>query len=254
MLFKKKGLFEGLHPSIHPATGLEVPVRYYMAEMVMSYFEADFETVRAWVPSASLHPIRINSKTGILCIITTQCKHSSIGEFSAVALSVPVTTGKKPAPAKMPLIFEESWPNKGLFLYKEATTTSEAYRAATELWSHPEFLAEIKHKPFDENNYEVTVLEEQRILSLKIKQPSYVREERSDIKVFSEKQTLIFESTWQIHANVSRSRKPEDTMVFWGNHPIGSQLKTLKVGPLSFETRYYMDLNLLKPLSDKILS
>lgn len=254
MLFKKKGLFEGLHPSIHPATGLEIPVRYYIAEMVMSYFDADLETLRAWVPSASLHPIKQNSKTGILCIISTQCKHSSIGEFAAVTLAVPVTTGKKPAPAKMPLLFEQSWLNQGLYLYKEAITTSEAYRAGTDLWGYPDFLAEIKHKPFDKDHYEVTAIEEQRILSLKIKQPSYVREERSDIKIFTEKQTLIFESLWQVHANVSRSRKADDTWVFWGDHPIGSQLKALKVGPRSFETRYYMDMNMLKPLSDKMVN
>lgn len=248
MLFQRRGIFDGIDVTMDGQSGLEMPVRYYRSQMIISYFEADLDPLKALMPHERLHPIRRSSGKSVIAIIQTYCNHASIPPFTSVAIAVPVTLGKWPAPSYLPLLFEESWLNKGFFIYQEAISSSEAYEAKTELWGYPEFLAEINNEKVDSGTRELEVVEEERILAMRVRIPNYTAYETpKDIKMYSVKQNIVCENLIRTESNQHSSRNPEDSMIIFGPHQLGQQLKSMHIGPHCLETRYFSELKAVCP-------
>ena len=246
-MFGHKSIFEGIEISLDSQSGIEMPVRVYRSEMIVSYFEADLDALRALVPHEKIHPVRRGHQKSVLAIIQTYCNHASIPPYKSVSLAIPVTLGKRPAPSYLPLLFEESWMNKGFYIHKEAITTSEAFEARTEIWGYPVFLAEIENQMLDEQTQEVDVSEEERIFTLRCRRPKYVREYPKDVKFFSIKQNVVCENMLRTESSIESQRDPDASMIVFGPHPLGQQLKSMNIGPYSLETRYFLDMKAVSP-------
>jgi hypothetical protein len=246
-MFGRKGIFDNLEISLDNQSGIEMPLRIYRSEMIMSYFEADLEPIRAWIPHERIHPIRRGSHKSVLCFIQTYCNHASIPPFRSVSIAVPVTIGKRPAPAYLPLLFEESWINKGYYIHQEAVDSSEVYEARTEIWGYPEFLAEINTQMISDSLQETEVSEEERLFTLRVKRPDYVKDYDKTLKIYSVKQNVVCENKLMIEAGHESKRDPDASIIVFGNHPIGRQLKSMNVGPHALETRYFLDMKAVQP-------
>lgn len=249
-MFGRKSIFDNLEVSLDNQSGIEMPLRIYRSEMIMSYFEADLDPIKAWIPHERLHPIRRGSGKSVICIMQTYCNHASIPPFRSVAIAVPVTLGKRPAPSYLPLLFEESWINKGYYIHQEAVNSSEAYEARTEIWGYPEFLADIESKMVDDTLQETEVSEEQRIFTLRVKRPDYVKDYDKTVKLYSIKQNVVCENKFLIEAGHESKRDPEASLIVFGEHPVGQQLKSMNVGPYALETRYFLDMKAVLPYPD----
>lgn len=246
-MFARKGIFDGLELTQDNQSGLEMPVRIYRSEMVVSYFEADLEPLKALMPHNRMHPIRRGSHKSAIAVIQTVCNHASIPPYRSVALAIPVTLGKWPAPSYLPLLFEESWLNKGFYIHREAVTTSEAFEARTEIWGYPEFLAEINHVMLDEKTQELEVVEEERVLTLRTRRPDYVREYPKDVKFYSIKQNIVCENLIKTEASIESAKGADSSMIVFGNHPLGAQFKAMNIGPYCLETRFFLDMKAVWP-------
>lgn len=255
MFSKKKDPFKDPQIINHKETGIDLPLRYYRAAAIFSYFEVQLDPLKDMISCQRLHPIKKSSKTGIICFINTFCQHSSIEEFSTFTIAIPVTMAKKPAPAQLPFLFEQSWPNNGLFVYREGVSNSTIYDVSNKVWGYQSFLADIDTSKRDETYQETIVSEEEHILTLINKHPEYTKEEEWDIPLFSIKNNQILETIWRIRGSVERSNEPESSMVILGEHPLISTFKTeLKISPKSFHTRYFINLKAQKSLPERILS
>lgn len=246
-MFANKGLFQNIELSQDSQSGIEMPVRIYRSEMILSYFEADLEPLLALMPHPKVHPVRRGSQKSVVTVIQTYCNHASIPPYQSVALAIPVTLGKWPAPSYLPLLFEESWINKGFYVHREAVTTSEAFEARTELWGFPEFLAEIKTSMIDDTTQETEVSEEEPILSLRVQRPKYVKEFPKDMKFYTTKQNIICESIMHMEAGQETSLDVNASMIAFGRHPLGRQFKDMNIGPHSLETRYLLEMRAILP-------
>jgi hypothetical protein len=241
-MFRSKGIFEGIEIFTDSNSGVEMPVRYYRAEMIASLFEADLESLLPLMPHPRMHPVRRGNHKSAISIIQTVCNHGSLPPYRSVAIAVPVTIGKWPAPSYLPLLFEESWPNKGLFIYKEAVNTGDSFSAMTEVWGYPTMLTEVNHDMVDDNYLETTVTEEEKILTIRIRRPGYVREERKDLMLYSVKQGYVCENIVRTESSEDFSRRPDSSVIVFGKHPLGQQLKAMGVGPYCLATRSMLDL------------
>lgn len=228
-------------------SGIEMPVRLYRSEMFISYFEAYLEPLLALMPHAKVHPIRRGNQRSVVAVIQLFCNHASIPPFQSVALAIPVTLGKWPAPSYLPLLFEESWLNKGFYIHREAVSTSEAFEARTEIWGYPEFLGEIKTQMVENDIQETEVSEEERIFTIRMRRPKYVKEYPKDIKFYSVKQNIVCESHVQIEAAQDSSRHPQSSMIVFGRHPLGRQFQDIIIGHHCLETRYFLDMKAVCP-------
>ncbi len=246
-MFGRNGIFDNLEVSLDNQSGIEMPLRIYRSEMILSYFEADLEPIKAWIPHERIHPIRRGGKKSVICIIQTYCNHASIPPFKSVAIAVPVTIGKRPAPSYLPLLFEESWMNKGYYIHQEAVDSSEAFEARTEIWGYPEFLAEIDNKMINDNVQETEVSEEERLFTLRVKRPDYVKDYDKTLKLYSIKQNVVCENQFLIESGHDSNRHPNSSVIVFGNHPIGQQLKSMNMGPHALETRYFLDMKAVLP-------
>lgn len=246
-MFGHKGMFNSVDLSTDSQSGIEMPVRFYRSEMIFSYFEADLDPLLALMPHSKVHPIRRGNRKSVVVFIQTYCNHASIPPYQSVALAIPVTLGKWPAPSYLPLLFEESWLNKGFYIHREAVTTSEAFEARTELWGFPEFLADIQTQMVDDKIQETVVTEEERIFTLRIRRPQYVKEYPKDIKFYSIKQNIVCESVMYTEGGQDSSRNPTASMILFGRHPLGRQFQDMGIGPHSLETRYLLDMKAVCP-------
>lgn len=246
-MFGHKGIFTDIDISLDSQSGLEMPVRFYRSEMIISYFDAEIEPLLALMPHPKMHPIRRGNRKSAVAIIQTFCNHASIPPYQSVGLAIPVTLGKWPAPSYLPLLFEESWLNKGFYVHREAISTSEAFEARTELWGFPEFLAEIQTQMVDENFQETNVIEEEHLFTLRVRRPKYVKEYPKNIKFYTIKQNIICESIMHIEAGQDSSLDAQSSMIAFGKHPLGRQFQAMGIGPHSLETRYYLDMKAVCP-------
>lgn len=249
-MFGRTGIFDGLEITLDNQSGIEMPVRIYRSEMIISYFEADLASLKALIPHERMHPIRRGSHRSVVAVIQTICNHASIPPFQAIALAIPVTIGKWPAPSYLPLWFEESWMNKGFYIHKEAVSSSEAFETRTEIWGYPEFLADINYHMLDERTQEVEVLEEERIFNLRVRRPQYVKEYPKDLKMYSIKQNIVCENQFRTEASIDSTRDPNASIIVFGKHPLGQQFKSMGVGPYALETRYFLDMKAVCPYPD----
>lgn len=246
-MFGYKGVFDGITTSLDSQSGIEMPIRFYRAEMIVSYFEAALDPLLALMPHPRLHPIRRGQRKSVVALIQTFCNHASIPPYQSLAFAIPVTVGKWPAPSYLPLLFEESWLNKGFYIHREAVSTSEAYEARTEIWGYPLFLGDINTQMVEPRVRETEVVEEERILSLRTRQPEYVREYPKDIRFYSIKQNIVCENIMRTESGQESSRDPQASIVVFGKHPLGQQFKNMGIGPHSLETRFYQDLKAVSP-------
>ena len=241
-MFGHKGIFTGIEITQDSQSGIEMPVRFYRSEMFISYFEADLEPLLALMPHPRIHPIRRGHHQSVVAVIQTFCNHASIPPYQSVALAIPVTLGKWPAPAYLPLLFEESWFNKGFYIHREAVNSSEAYEARTEIWGFPEFLAEIKTQMTNARFQETEVNEEERIMALRVRRPQYVKEFPKDIKFYSVKQNIVCECVMRIEASQDSSLDANSSQIVFGKHPLGRQFQDIVSNPFALETRYMLDM------------
>lgn len=246
-MFGNKGLFTGLELSQDSQSGVEMPVRIYRSEMFISYFEAELNPLLAMMPHPKMHPIRRGGRSSVVAVIQTFCNHASIPPYQTVALAIPVTLGKWPAPAYLPLIFEESWLNKGFYIHREAVSTSEAFEARTELWGYPEFLADIKVEMVNADVQETQVFEEERVLTLRMKRPKYVKEFPKDFKFYSIKQNIVCENMVMTEAGLETSLDLNSSQIAFGTHAIGRQFDSIVTNPYALETRYLLDMKAICP-------
>jgi hypothetical protein len=245
-MFKRKSIFENLQLVTDAQSGIEMPMRFYRSEMILSYFECDLEPLLPLMPHPRMHPIRRGNRKSALAIIQTQVLHASIQPYRSVSLAIPVTLGKWPAPSYLPLWFEESWGNKGFYLYKEGLSGSDSFEARTEIWGYPVFLAEIQQEMLESGVQETELREEERILTVRIKRPEYVHASERELKFYSVKQNIVCENKFKMECSLASSRAPDASLVIFGKHPIGAQLKSMNVGPHSLETWYYFDMQALQ--------
>ena len=89
-MFGKKGIFDNLETSLDNQSGIEMPVRFYRAEMFISYFEANLELLKALIPHERMHPIRRSSGVSVIAIIQTYCNHGSNPPFIFIKKQSPV--------------------------------------------------------------------------------------------------------------------------------------------------------------------
>jgi len=246
-MFGRKSIFDGIEISIDNQSGLEMPVRIYRSEMIISYFESDLEPLRALMPHQKMHPIKRGNHKSVVAVIQTYCNHASIPPFKSVALAIPVTLGRWPAPSYLPLLFEESWLNKGFYIHREAVTSSEAYEARTEIWGYPEFLAEINTQMLDAHTQELEVSEEERIMTLRTHRPEYVTEYPKDLKFYSIKQNIVCENVFRTEASIASDRDPVSSTLVFGKHPLGEQFKAMNIGPYCLETRFFLEMKAVSP-------
>lgn len=249
-MFKRKSIFEDLQISTDGQSGIEMPMRYYRSEMIVSYFECDLAPLLPLMPHERVHPIRRGNHKSAVALIQTMVHHASVPPFRSLALAIPVTLGKWPAPSYLPLWFEESWGNKGFYLHKEGVSSSEAFEARTELWGYPEFLAEINQQMLDSRIQETELIEEERILTLRVKRPDYVRSHEKELKFYAIKQNIVCENKMTIACSLTSSRAPDASLVVFGKHPVGAQFKAMNIGPYSLETWYYFDMQAILPYPD----
>ncbi|PIQ24320.1 hypothetical protein COW36_24005 [bacterium (Candidatus Blackallbacteria) CG17_big_fil_post_rev_8_21_14_2_50_48_46] len=247
---RHKSIFEDLQVTTDGQSGIEMPIRLYRSEIVVSYFECGLEPLLPMMPHERVHPVRRGNNRSALAMIQTHVQHGSIPPYRSVAIAIPVTLGKWPAPSYLPLWFEESWGNKGFYIYKEGVSSSEAFEARTEIWGYPIFLAEINHQMLDPRTQETELIEEERILTLRVKRPEYVREQDKELKFYSIKQNIVCENKVKMQCSLTSSRSPEASMVVFGKHPVGAQLKSMGIGPYSLETFYYFDAQAILPYPD----
>jgi hypothetical protein len=249
-MFSRKSIFENLELTTDGQSGVEMPVRLYRSEMIVSYFECELEPLLPMMPHARVHPIRRGGNKSAVAIIQATVNHASIPPYRSVSLAVPVTLGKWPAPSYLPLWFEESWGNKGFYIHKEGVTSSEAFEVRTEIWGYPMFLAEIHQEMLDPKTQETVLMEEERILTVRSKRPEYVRQTDREVKFYSIKQNIVCENKIKLECSLTSSRAPDASMVVFGKHPVGAQFKAMNIGPYSLETWYYLDMQAILPYPD----
>jgi hypothetical protein len=126
---------------------IHCPVFYYDAMMLGAQFLAPTEQVKALLPSARMHPLRVTPWRSIVSIVAFEYRDCDIGPYNEMMVGIPFTLDAA-SPLFTGILRKEPDVPK-LYIHSLPVTTEIARDAGIDFASYPKFLADIQ---FDEQD------------------------------------------------------------------------------------------------------
>jgi hypothetical protein len=228
---QKSAFFEGIlqRPVKVGGYDITVPIFYQDITSLGIFLLASLDKVKNILPSKRMNPFRVTPWHCLVTITASEYKESDLGPYNAVSIGIPIImdkvtplfTGILHKPPEVPMIYVMYLP----------VTTDKARITGFEIASYPELLAEISFENGDQWIRCKVDIEGENILTLsgrKINLKPSVRERVYPITLHQDRGLLRSEFNFS-ECEAGISTKQSDVKLDFGSHPIGLQLKELKV-------------------------
>jgi hypothetical protein len=121
----------------------ELPILYFHDDVFGLLFGADFNRLRKFMPSKSLHPVRLPGGRAIVGIFAMNYLETTIGPYGELAMAVPVVHGSRPPFPLIPLLMESGYPGFGFLVFHLPVTTLAARDAGRGGWGYTKFTSDM---------------------------------------------------------------------------------------------------------------
>jgi hypothetical protein len=208
---------------------IHVPVFYYDNMRLDALFLASQDGLRALLPSARMHPIRVTPGQGILTISAMEFRDNDLGPYNEVAISIPFTLDR--ATPLFTGILRKSPEVPNLYICHLPVTTEIARDAGVEFAGYPKFLASIEFEK--QNGWIACHLAEgdRHILTLAGRELETQAAPRTRSQFFTVRGGRLLRSEGiSSERSQARSRDASHARLELGDHPIAQELKGLGLG------------------------
>jgi hypothetical protein len=120
----------------HGEATFDLPILYYRDDAFALYFTADYEKVKAVMPTDKLHPVILPGNKAIVAIAAFNYIDTSIGSYGEVAVALPAVYDKKITAFSglLAAIRESNYPGFGVVVMHLPVTRVEARDAGRGEW------------------------------------------------------------------------------------------------------------------------
>jgi hypothetical protein len=225
----------------HGRASFELPILYFRDDCFGLFFGADFDRVRAALPSDRLHPVRLLDGRAIVAVVAFNYVDTSIGTYGEVGVVVPTVHGASPPPRFLPALRESRDPRFGLTVLHLPVTNMVARDAGRGEWGYTKFVADMDFEVGPEEQVCRVGEEGQHILTLRVPRGGLLMGDRSPIVTFSVKDGDLVRTEIPQRASYRMGLRPSGASLELGDHPVARSIRDLGLSPRPFMSRYFVE-------------
>jgi len=225
----------------HGEATFDLPILYYRDDVFALYFTANYEKVKAAMPSDKLHPVILPGNKAIVAIAAFNYIDTSIGSYGEVAVALPAVIDKQMTAFSglMAAIRESGYPGFGVVIMHLPVTRVEARDAGRGEWGYTKFLADM-HFSISPEFMECRMLEgDTHILDMHVKRKGFHLRDKKPLTTFSVKDGNLVKTVIPQTAIKRVSLMPGGSSLELGDHPVAESIRSLGISSRPFMSVYY---------------
>lgn len=245
-----RAFFDGTRPGRTVTFGtstFELPALYFRDDSFAAVFTADYERVRAYMPSDQLHPVPASRGRALIAVIAYDYLETSVGPYGEVGVSAPVVYGRRPPPI-LPMALESAWDGFGHLILHLPVTRRSARDGGRGQWGYTKFVADMEFENTPEMHR--CRLEEggDHILTLQVNKRGLLLPDRRPIVTYSVKDGDLVRTTIP-QASITRTALGAggSSLELGDAHPVARSLRDLGIDLRPVMTRYFADRMAILP-------
>ena len=233
----------------HGEATFDLPIFYYRDDSFALYYTADYEKVKAAMPSDNLHPLQLPGGKAIVAFCAFNYIDTSIGPYGEVAVALPAVFGK-PMTATRGLVaamLDSKYPGFGLVVMHLPVTRAEARDAGRGEWGYTKFIADM-HFSITPEYMQCSLLEEdEHILDLHVKRRGIYLRDRKPLTTYSVKDHNLIRTIISQQATKRMALMPGGSYVKLGNHPMAVSIRELGLSKRPLMSVYFPERPAILP-------
>jgi len=225
----------------HGQATFDLPILYYRDDAFALYFTANYDKVKAAMPSDKLHPVILPGNKAIVAICAFNYIDTSIGPYGEVAVALPAVFDKQMTAFSGPLaaIRESGYPGFGAVVMHLPVTRVEARDAGRGEWGYTKFIADM-HFTISPEYMECRMLEgDAHILDLRLKRKGFYLRDKKPLTTFSVKNGELIKTVIPQTATKRISLMPGGSELKLGDHPVAASIRNLGISARPFMSVYF---------------
>ena len=225
----------------HGEATFDLPILYYRDDAFALYFTADFEKVKAAMPSDKLHPVILPGNKAIVAICAFNYIDTSIGSYGEVAVALPAVFDKQLTSFSglLAAIRESGYPGFGVVVMHLPVTRVEARDAGRGEWGYTKFLADM-HFSISPEYMECRMLEgDAPIIDMRLKRKGFYLRDKKPLTTFSVKNGDLIKTVIPQTATKRISLMPGGSRLELGDHPVAESIRSLGISDRPFMSVYF---------------
>mmetsp|Transcript_21743 Transcript_21743/g.10195 ORF Transcript_21743/g.10195 Transcript_21743/m.10195 type:complete len:282 (-) Transcript_21743:1023-1868(-) len=249
--------FAGTRPGrvvTHSEVTFELPILYFRDDFFGLYFTADYEKVKAFMPSDKLFPIILPNGRAIVAIFACNYIDTSIGLYGEVPVAIPAVYGKEVSKFSgiVPALLESRYPGYGLLVYHLPVTNVEARDVGRGEWGYTKFVADMHFNIMPEYMESQMYEEDQHIFYLRVQRKGFYVKDRKPITTFSVKNNKLIKTVIPHKVTKRISLNTTGSFLKLGQHPMAQAIRDLGISSRPFMTCYYPERAAILPSGEVI--
>jgi Acetoacetate decarboxylase (ADC) len=225
----------------HGSAEFELPILYYRDDMFALYFSADYEKVKARMPSEKLHPVKLSKTRAIIAIVAFNYIETSIGPYGEVGVAAPAVFADKPPLPLIPGLLESRYPGFGNVIFHLPVTNAVPRDAGRGEWGYTKFVSDMQFTNTPE--YQQCRLSEgqNHILTLQVARRGITIGDNKPLTTYSVKDNSLIKTVIPQKGTARFSLMSGGSFLELGNHEVSESLRTLDLSPKPFMSKYYVE-------------
>lgn len=233
----------------HGKATFDLPILYHRDDAFALYFTANYEKVKAVMPSDKLHPVILPGKKAVVVIGAFNYIDTSIGTYGEVAVALPAVFDKKITSFNgiLPALMESGYPGFGVVIMHLPVTRVEAKDAGRGEWGYTKFIADM-YFSISPEYMECRLLEGDRdILDMRVKRKGFYLRDKKPLTTFSVKDGDLIKTVIPQIAAKRVSLMTGGSRLKLGDHPVAESIRSLGISSRPFMSVYYPERAAILP-------
>ncbi len=233
----------------HGKATFDLPILYHRDDAFALYFTANYEKVKAVMPSDKLYPVVLPGNRAVMGIGAFNYIDTSIGTYGEVAVALPAVFEKKITPFNgfLPALMEGGYPGFGVVIMHLPVTRVEARDAGRGEWGYTKFIADM-HFSMSPEYLDCRMLEgDKHILDIRVKRKGLYLRDKKPLITFSVKDGDLIKTVIPQKASKRVSLMTGGSHLRLGNHSVAESIRNLGISSRPFMSVYYPERAAILP-------
>ncbi len=225
----------------------ELPILYFRDDLFLLFYTADFNKVKALMPSDKLHPVRLPKGRALVGVGAFNYIDTSIGPYGEVGMIIPTVHAASPPLDILPALMEARYPGFGMLVLHLPVTTMAARDGGRGLWGYTKFVADMDFKNTPEFMECRLSEKNDHILTLRVEKKGMVLKDKKPMITYSVKDNNLIQTIIPQKSSFRLALAPDGSSLELGDHPAASTIANLGLGRKPLISRYYIERSGILP-------
>lgn len=233
----------------HGEARFDLPILYHRDDAFALYFSANYQSVKAAMPSDKLNPVILPGGKAIAAIGVFNYIDTSIGPYGEIAVALPAVYGKPMTATKgiLAALMESKYPGFGVVVMHLPVTRIEARDAGRGEWGYTKFIADM-HFSITPEYMQCQMLEgDEQILDIRAKRRGFYLRDKKPFTTYSVKNGNLIKTIIPQLACKRVSPITGGSYLKLGNHPVADSIRELGLSTKPIMSVYYPERAAILP-------